>query len=134
MSRLRSLAAVLVLALSACAPGIDGLNQALANTASVIAVGYKTLRKVDVAVQDKIREQNKTDPRAAALALTAYLERYEVARKTLDAGAALVEVTLAAEPLIAKGLAKNKRPADYIADLIAVGLTVTAALSKLGVL
>ena len=136
MNRVKHAAAVVVYALAlslvACAPGIDGVTQALANTASTVAVGYKTLHTVDVAVQGKLREQAKTDPHSAALAMTAYLERYDIARKALDGAAAAIEIVVAAEPGIAKGIAGDKKPADYIADLVSVGLAVTSALAKLG--
>ncbi len=122
----------LCLAAAGCAPGINGMNQAITNTASVITIGYQTLGKVDAAVQMKIREQAKSDFNSASLALAEHLKRYEVAHKALDNAAAVVQIAVASVPMVKDGLSKNKNPASYIADLASVALAVTSALAQMG--
>ena len=128
------LTVTLALAMAGCASAGDVMRQAVADTAITVAVGYRTLGTVDKSVQEKIQALAPTDPHKADEALTAHLAKYKVARKVLDAAAALVETANATIPLIDKGLAKEKSPASWVADLIAVGLTVTSALATLGVM
>ena len=117
-----------------CAPGVDGMRQAITNTAVTVAAGYKTLGAVDLQVQTRIRLQAKSDPKAATAALDEHIRRYDIAAKALDAAAAAVSTANAAVPLVEKGAAKEKNAGAWIADLIAVGLRVAAALKDLGVL
>lgn len=123
-----------LLFMSACAPGVDGMRQAITNTAVTVAAGYKTLGQVDAQVQTRIRVQAKGDPRAADAALTEHLKRYDIAAKALDAASAAIQTANEAIPLVERGKAKDKNAAGWIADLIAVGLRVAAALKDLGVL
>ncbi len=122
------------LLLVGCAPGVDGMRQAVANTAVTVAAGYRTLGTIDEQVQARIRVQLKSDPKAASIALDEHLARRDIARKALDAGAALVETANAAIPLVERGIAKDKSAGAWIADLVSVGLTVAAALQKMGVI
>lgn len=124
----------LALALAGCAPGADGMRQAVTNTATVVATGYRTLGQVDAQVQARIRVQAKADAKAAQAALDEHLKRYDIAAKALDAASALVETANQSVPLVERGIAKDKDAAAWIADLIAVGLRVTASLNELGVL
>lgn len=124
----------LALAMVGCAPGVDGMRQSLTNTATIVASGYRTLGEVDGQVQARIRIQAKVDARAAQAALDEHLRRYAIAAKALDAAALVVETADASIPLVERGLAKDKNAAGWIADLIAAGLRVGAALKELGVL
>jgi hypothetical protein len=124
----------LALAMVACAPGVDGMRQSIANTAVAVAAGYKTLGEVDGQVQARIRIQAKVDPKAADAALAEHLKRYDIAARALDAATDAVGVANASVPLVERGLAKDKNAAAWIADLIAVGLRVAAALKELGAL
>jgi hypothetical protein len=124
----------LALCMVACAPGVNGFRQAVAETATIVASGYKTLGATDAQVQARIRLQAKSDPEAAQAALDEHLRRYAIAAKALDAGVVAVEAANASAPLVARGIAKSGDIAAWIADLVAVGLSVAAALKDVGVL
>ncbi len=124
----------LALMMVGCAPGVDGMRQAITNCAVTVAAGYKTLGEVDSRVQSRIRIQANTDAAGARVAFEAHTKRYDIAAKALDAATAAVGTANAAIPLVERGLTKDKNAAGWIADLIAVGLRVTAALTQLGAL
>lgn len=130
---LKWMVCALALSLVACASAGNAMRQAVADTAVTVAAGYRSLGVVDKVAQDRIRVVAKTDPATADEQLTAHLKRYDVARKALDAAAAAVVSANAAIPLVDKGVAKEKSPAAWIADLVALGLTVMQSLQQLGV-
>lgn len=123
----------LALALAGCATGSNGVRQGIINAEGTVTMAYKALGQADQVVQMKIRAQAKTDPSSAALALQAHLERYNAARKAIDAANDAIGIVIKALPAIDKGLAGDKKPADYLADLASVSLAVTKALADLGV-
>lgn len=120
------------LCMVACAPGVNGFRQSIAETATVIASGYKTLGVADTQVQARIRVQANRDPAGASAALNEHLKRYDIAKKALDAGVVAVEAANASAPLVERGIAKSKDVAAWVADLVAVGLAVAAALKDVG--
>jgi len=110
-----------------CANPGNAMRQAVASAAVTVAAGYRTLGIVDKTQQDKVRSLAKSDPRQADAMLTTHLQRYDAARKALDVGAALVVTANAAVPLVDKG-ASPRPAADWIADLVRVGITIAQAL------
>ena len=122
------------LAMVGCANPGNAMRQAVASAAVTVAAGYRTLGIVDKTQQDKVRSLAKSDPRQADAMLTTHLQRYDVARKALDAAAALVVTANAAVPLVDKGTAGERSVAAWVADLVAVALAVTKALAALGVI
>lgn len=120
------------LAMVACAPGVSGFRQSVAETATVVASGYKALGVADAQVQARIRVQAKSDPVFARVALDEHLKRYNIAAKALDAGVVAVEAANASAPLVERGIAKDKDVAAWVADLVTVGLAVAAALKDIG--
>ncbi len=122
------------LLLVGCAPGINGMRQTIANTATIIASGYKALGQVDAQAQARVRVTAQTDARQAGMLLAEHLKRYDITSKALDGATVVVEAANASLPLVERGVAGSKDAGAWIADLVAAGVKVAAALKEAGAL
>ncbi len=128
------LALCAALLISGCAAGSDGVRQGIANTAVVVAAGYKALDAYDDVKQaGAIARARLGDMDGARAELSAYLPKRATALKTLDSATATVESANAALPLLDKGLAKSADVQDWITKLLTAALEVKDALAGAGV-
>jgi hypothetical protein len=132
---------------SACASGVDGLRQAEANAAMILATSYRGLRIVDKGKLAAIREQARTgcatkeelppckgDPAGAEHALGAWLGDHELASKVLDQAADVVIHAHETSERIAAGVAVARSVLDLLTvELLALVPKVIAALARFGV-
>lgn len=117
----------------ACGATMSTYYKTVGTASVLVATGYRLLDAKDAETQTAIVTQAKTDPIAAKSALTAYLVKYNLARKSLTAASALVQDANNAAPVIELASNQSTQVLDWVTKLGILAADVVQSLQPLGI-
>jgi hypothetical protein len=123
-----------ILSISGCGGTMSTFYKSVGAASTLVATGYRLLDQQDAQTQTAIVAQAKTDPVAAQAALTAYLVKYDLARKALTAASATVQDANNAAPVLELATSgQSTSITTWVLKLATLVADVIASLKPLGV-
>lgn len=124
----------LVLAISACAPGLDGARQTIANTALVLNASAHAFEQYDAQHQQTLAQPDQGTLTDRNIAISAYRAKREIVLKAFSSGLVVLTTANALIPLVENGTKDKNDLSAMLNNLYAAASQIQSALTALGVL